>query len=66
MAMIADMVIGRPTCLAATAVGTAFFVVSLPFALISKSVKQTAHALVVVPAKATFTRPMGDFDSLGD
>jgi hypothetical protein len=66
MAMIADVVIARPACFVATAVGSVFFVVSLPFALISKSVKQTANALVVVPARATFTRPVGDFDSLMD
>jgi hypothetical protein len=66
MAMIADVVIARPACFVATAVGSVFFVVSLPFALISKSVKQTANALVVVPARATFTRPVGDFDGLMD
>ena len=31
-----------------------------------KSVKKTAHALVVYPAKATFTRPVGDFTMLED
>jgi len=47
---------------AATVVGSAVFVVTLPFAALSKSVKSTAHALVVVPAEATFSRPLGDFD----
>jgi hypothetical protein len=42
--------------------GSALFVVCLPFAALSKSVKSTAHALVVAPAQATFTRPLGDFD----
>jgi hypothetical protein len=27
-------------------------------------VKETAHTLVVQPAQATFTRPVGDFTSL--
>jgi hypothetical protein len=31
---------------------------------VSGSVKETAHTLVVEPAKATFTRPIGDFSSL--
>ena len=58
----ADALIMRPALFAATVVGTAAFVVALPVALLSKSVKSTAHALVVAPAEATFTRPLGDFD----
>jgi hypothetical protein len=58
----ADAVVMRPLLFAATVVGSAVFVVTLPVAAISKSVKSTAHALVVVPAEATFTRPLGDFD----
>jgi len=65
-AMVADAVLVRPACLAATAVGSAFFVVTLPIALISKSVKKTAKVLVVKPARATFTRPLGDMDALTD
>jgi hypothetical protein len=64
--IIADAVVARPACLAATIVGSAFFVLILPFSAASKSVRATADALVVTPAKATFTRPMGDFDSLRD
>jgi hypothetical protein len=30
----------------------------------SKSVGKTAKALVVKPARATFTRPLGDFSSM--
>lgn len=63
-AIIADVLIARPACFVATAVGSAFFVITLPFALISKSVDHTAEALVITPAKATFTRPLGDFESL--
>lgn len=64
-AIIADLVVGRPACLAATAVGSVFFVLSLPFAYASRSVDSVKHALVVTPARATFRRPLGDFDSLG-
>jgi len=64
--VVADAVLVRPVCLVATIVGGAFFVVALPFAATSKTVKSTAHTLVVIPAKATFTRPMGDIDVLVD
>jgi hypothetical protein len=62
--MIMDVVVARPLCLAATAIGSAFFVISLPFALMTKSVNRSAEALVITPAKATFTRPLGDFEEL--
>ncbi len=60
----ADAVVVRPACLVATVVGSAIFVVALPWAAASKSIKKTADALVVKPAAATFTRPLGDMDSL--
>ena len=62
----ADILLVRPACLVATVVGSAAFVVALPAALLSKSVKKTANALVVKPAKATFTRPVGDMEDLMD
>ena len=65
-AMIVDAVVARPACFVATVIGSAFFVVALPFALASKSVNRAADALVVKPAKATFTRPLGDFENLND
>jgi hypothetical protein len=64
MLMITDMVVIRPACFVATAIGSAFFVVSLPFSAMSRSTKKAAHALVTTPAKATFTRPLGDMDAL--
>ncbi len=62
----ADAVVVRPACLVATVVGSAVFLVALPWAAASKSVKQTANTLVVKPAAATFTRPLGDMDALMD
>jgi hypothetical protein len=62
----ADTLVVRPVCLAATVVGSALFVVSLPIAAISRSIKKTAHVLVVVPGKATFTRRLGDMEALED
>jgi hypothetical protein len=62
----ADAIVVRPACFVATVVGSAVFVVALPAALFSNSVKKTADALVVKPAKATFTRPLGDMEALTD
>ena len=56
-----DAVLGRPVGLAATVVGGAVFVISLPFSATSGSIKPTADALVGKPARFTFTRPLGDF-----
>lgn len=61
---ITDVILVRPGCFVATAIGTAFFIVALPVAAVSGSVKQTADTLVVAPAQATFTRPLGDYTSL--
>jgi hypothetical protein len=61
-----DAVVIRPACLVATVLGSAVFVVALPVATISRSVKKTADTLVVKPANATFTRPLGDMDALLD
>ena len=66
MEVAADALVVRPVCLAATVVGSAVFVVALPAAALSKSVKKTANTLVVKPANATFKRPLGDMDALRD
>lgn len=63
-AIVADAVIVRPGWFVATVAGTAIFVVTLPFAAMSRSVDKTANSLVVKPAQATFTRPLGDFSTL--
>jgi len=62
--VIGDVALARPGCLIATILGTAVFIVALPIAAASGSVKETANTLVVHPAQATFTRPLGDFSSL--
>src|ERR1700722_2936517 len=61
---IADVALVRPGCFIATVLGSAAVVVALPFAACSHSVKATADILLVLPAQATFTRPVGDFSSL--
>ncbi len=65
-AIVVDVVLVRPACLVATIVGSAFFVVALPVAAASRSVHSSANALVVKPAAATFTRPLGDWESLAE
>jgi hypothetical protein len=62
--VVGDLVLVRPGCFVVTIIGSAIFVVALPFAAASGSVKQTADTLVVHPAEATFTRPLGDFSTL--
>ncbi|MGA2246788.1 MAG: hypothetical protein ABSH48_17490 [Verrucomicrobiota bacterium] len=64
IATITDVALVRPGCFLATVIGSAIFVVALPFAAMSGSVKRTADTLVLDPANATFTRPLGDFTDL--
>ncbi len=60
-AMAADVIVARPVGLVAIVLGTAVFIVALPFAAISGSVEPVARTLVAEPSKFTFTRPVGDF-----
>jgi len=60
-AMVADVFIARPAGLVAIVLGSAVFIVALPFAAISGSVEPVARTLVADPFKFTFTRPVGDF-----
>jgi hypothetical protein len=64
IATITDVTLVRPGCFLATVIGSAFFVIALPIAAASGSVRRTADTLVVGPAQATFTRPLGDFTSI--
>ncbi len=61
--VIGDMVLLRPLGVCTLVVGTAFFIVSLPIAVISQSTKQTAEVLVSDPFKFTFTRPLSEIES---
>ena len=62
VSMMFDLVLLRPLGLAATVVGTAFFVVSLPVSALGGNTGEAAKKLVVEPAKYTFTRPLGAED----
>ena len=59
VAIIADVVLLRPLGLAATVVGSFFFVAALPFSLLGGNVEDSAKKLVVEPALYTFKRPAG-------
>ena len=60
-AMVADFVFIRPLGIVAVAVGSVFFVASLPFSILGGNSKDAAKKLVYDPVKFTFSRPLGDF-----
>jgi len=62
---VGDIALARPCGLAGLVIGSAAFIVALPFAAASGSVKQTADTLVMSPFNFTFTRPVGDFQRTG-
>ena len=59
--MLADFIFVRPIGIAATAIGSIFYVVSLPFSLLGENPGEAGIALVKEPAAYTFTRPLGEF-----
>ena len=59
-AIAADIVLLRPLSLVGTVLGTAVFIVGLPFEAIAGDISEPANRLVVQPAKFTFTRPLGE------
>jgi hypothetical protein len=65
-AVAADAIVVRPFTFVATVLGSALFVVTLPVAAISKSTSKTAEALVLRPARMTFTRPLGELSTMTD
>jgi len=58
-AMMGDLLIARPMLIAATIIGTAAFVVSLPFTALGGNVKEAGEALVVEPGREAFVRCLG-------
>ena len=59
--MIYDALIVRPIGMIATAVGSIFFVLSLPFSVAGDNVDSASEELVKKPARYTFKRPLGEF-----
>lgn len=61
-AVMIDGLLLRPAGIVAMIIGSATFVVTLPFSIPTKSVDRAAQKLVVDPAKYTFVRPLGQVD----
>lgn len=58
--MVIDGLIARPLGLGATVVGTAFWIVTLPFSALGGNVSEATDKLIVEPARFTFIRPLGE------
>lgn len=59
LAMTGDAILARPVLFAMTIVGTALYLVSLPFSLAGGNAGEAGKVLVVKPAEATFVRCLG-------
>lgn len=57
--MTADLLVARPLGLAMFGIGTAVYVVTLPFSLIGGNVGDAGKKLVVQPAQEVFVRCLG-------
>jgi len=58
--MVADFLIIRPAGIVATAAGSIFYVLSLPFSIAGGNQPEAYQKMVVEPARYTFTRPLGE------
>ena len=61
-AMLVDAVVVRPLTLVASVVGTALWVVTLPFTLLGGNTGEAGDILVLDPLCYTFKRPLGYMD----
>lgn len=64
LAVVADILLARPLGLVATLAGSALFLVALPFEAMSGDIGTPAELLMGQPARYTFTRPVGEIESL--
>ena len=58
-AMAFDGLLIRPITLVATVLGTAIWVITLPFSALGGNAGDAADVLIIEPAKATFIRCLG-------
>lgn len=63
LAITADLLVVRPVMLGTTMAGSTLFSLALPFTAPTNTTPVTANALVKTPARATFERCLGCFDS---
>jgi len=59
LAMTGDALFVRPVMLVTTAVGSAIFIVSSPFAILGGNISETWEQLVWNPFRTTFVRCLG-------
>ena len=60
-AMMYDALVVRPVGIVATAVGSVFWLITLPFSAGGDNTDQATEKLVKEPATFTFKRPIGEF-----
>ena len=58
-AMVFDGLIVRPLTFVATVIGSALWIITLPFSALGGNAGEAAEVLVLEPAKATFMRCLG-------
>ena len=58
-AMAGDLIFVRPLGFVSLVLGTAGFIIALPFTIPSGSVGSSAKVFIMEPAQYTFTRPLG-------
>ncbi|CAB5124761.1 hypothetical protein D3OALGA1CA_2817 [Olavius algarvensis associated proteobacterium Delta 3] len=61
-AMFADALFTRPIGLAASIVGAATFIITIPLSGIGGNIDQAADKLIADPVGYTFNRPLGQFE----
>jgi hypothetical protein len=61
-AMVTDTVIVRPLGIAASVIGTVFFIISLPFSIPGGNTQVACKKLIAEPLQYTWTRPLGEFN----
>jgi hypothetical protein len=61
-AMLVDAVFLRPMGLVATCFGSAVFILTLPFTIVSGNTSGVGEKLVGDPLRYTFQRPLGEID----
>jgi hypothetical protein len=62
--MMFDLVAVRPIAIVASAIGCVIFVVSSPFSALGGNIDSASEKLVKDPLAYTFTRPLGEFESV--
>lgn len=57
--MAADLLIGRPATILATAAGSVIWLLGLPFSAAGDNIEESAQVLIIEPAKSAFVRCLG-------